>query len=473
MKITRRGAAFTLSAVLLFSTFPISANAADIDSSQAGAITDEFAAGDIDGDGKLSLMDVLAVQKHLAKVHILTKEQIIAAGFSNDGTVTVQDVTAMQKRLASMDLAPGQEETLPEVADIKLDKLGASIYVGSKITLNAAVTPADAYNQVVFSSSNEKAATVNESGLVTAISPGKATITAKAGGQSAVCEVTVMAKSSITFSGFQKMSGNSIAVDKTFPLKGVVKSNYPLTSVCVRISGTNMTKTVKLDKGKNIKSYDINPAFDDLIYFSRAGIGKQKLEVLAADTVQTSAKVIFSYDYTVTANTSSKNLKEILYKNKTYLVPKGYSTAYLYDQRDYGKFNQGGTNVGCSATAEAIGASVLYGKKITPTSSQIIWTGAGAGWGLASRRYYNCSASSKLSRAYSELMDGKPSLINTLSSSDHWVTVIGVAATAKKGGLGSGDILIANPWGGTVTTLKDYLSSTGRYIPDSYSMRCY
>lgn len=151
MKITRRGAAFTLSAVLLFSTFPISANAADIDSSQAGAVTDEFAAGDIDGDGKLSLMDVLAVQKHLAKVHILTKEQIIAAGFSNDGTVTVQDVTAMQKRLASMDLAPGQEETLPEVADIKLDKLGASIYVGSKITLNAAVTPADAYNQVVFS----------------------------------------------------------------------------------------------------------------------------------------------------------------------------------------------------------------------------------------------------------------------------------------------------------------------------------
>ena len=61
----------------------------------------------------------------------------------------------------------------------------------------------------------------------------------------------------------------------------------------MRISGTNMTKTVKLDKGKNIKSYDINPVFDDLIYFSRAGIGKQKLEVLAADTVQTSAKVIF------------------------------------------------------------------------------------------------------------------------------------------------------------------------------------
>lgn len=476
MKITRRCAAFTLSAVLLFSAFPISANAADIDSSPSGAVTDEFLTGDIDGDGKLSLMDVLAVQKHLAKVHILTSEQIAAAGFSDDGTVTVQDVTTMQKRLAAVDLAPGegQEETLPEVTDIKLDKLGASIYAGSKITLAATVTPVEAGSQAVaFSSSNEKVATVNGNGLVTALSPGKAAITAKAGDKAAVCEITVMAKSSITFSGFQKMPENKVAVDKTFPLKGIVKSNYPLTSVCVRISGTKMTKTVKLDKSKNVKSYDINPAFDDLIYFSRAGIGKQTLEVLAADTVQTKAKVVFSYNYTVTANTSSKNLKEILYKNKTYLVPKGYSTAYLYDQRDYGKFNQGGTNVGCSATAEAIGASILYGKKISPSSSQIIWTGAGAGWGLASRRYYNCSVSSKLSRAYSELINGKPSLINTLSSSDHWVTVIGVAAAAKKGSLSSGDILIANPWGGTVTTLKEYLSSTGRYIPDSYSMRCY
>lgn len=476
MKFTRRCAAFTLSAVLLFSAFPISANAADNDSRQTGAVTNEFVAGDIDRDGKLSVLDVITVQKHLAKVHILTKEQIIDAGFSNDGTVTVQDVTRMQKQLASMDLAPEEDagETLPEVTGVKLDKLGASIYVGTKITLNAAVSPAGTnVPSAEFSSSNEKVASVNENGLVTALSAGKATITAKAGDKAAACEVTVMAKSSLTFSGFQKMSGDKIAVDKAHTLKGVIKSNYPITAVCVRISGTKMTKTVKFDAGKKVMSYDINPVFDSVIEFGRAGIGAQKLEVLATDTVQTKAKVVFSYNYTVTANTSSKNLKEFLYKNKTYLVPKGYSSGYLYDQRDYGKFNQGGTNVGCSATAEAIGASILYSKKITPTSSQIIWTGAGAGWGLAWQRYYNCSTASKLNKAYSELMEGKPSLINTLSSSDHWVTIIGVAATAKKGDLGGGDILIANPWGGTVTTLKEYLDSTGRYIPNSYSMRCY
>lgn len=476
MKITRRGAAFFLSAVALFSAFPISANAADIDSNQAGAVTGEDVSGDIDKDGKLTMLDVLTVQKHLAKIHILTKEQIIGAGFSSDGTVTVQDVTTMQKRLASMDLAPGEdnEEALAEVTDIKLNKVDASIYVGTKLGLCATITPLDAGNRMVtFASSNEKIASVDESGLVTALAPGHATITAKAGDKTAACEITVKAKSSLTFSGFQKMSGNKIAVDKAFTLKGVVKSNYPITAVCVRISGTKMTKTVKFDPNKKVMSYDINPVFDSVINFSRAGIGKQTLEVLATDTVQTKAKVVFSYDYTVTSNTYSKNLKEILYKNKTYLVPKGYSTAYLYDQRDYSKFNCGGTNVGCSATAEAIGASILYGKKITPVSSQIIWTGAGAGWGLASQRFYNCSTASKLNKAYSELMDGKPSLINTLGSSDHWVTVIGVAAAANKGDLGCGDILIANPWGGTVSTLKEYLDSTGRYIPNSYSMRCY
>lgn len=476
MKFVKKGAAFFLSAALLFSTFTISANAAEQTGAQLGAVTDETVTGDIDGDGQVTMLDVITLQKHLAKVHMLTAEQIIAANFSSDGTVTVQDVTKMQKKIAAMDMAPSEEDEAVKVTGIKLDKIAASVYIGDKISVKATVVPADADDQAVtFRSSNEKVAAVNGSGQVTALSAGKAVITAASadGQQTAECEITVMAKSTLSFSGFKKMSGDKIVADQIHILTGTVKSNYPITSVCVRIKDTKMTKTVKIDKSKNVKSYDINPAFDDLMAFSQAGIGKHTLEVIATDSVTARAKTVFSYNYTVTAATASSSLKEYTYKGKTYLVPKGYSSAYLYDQRDYGKFVQGGTNVGCSATAEAIGASILYNKKITPTSSQIIWTGGGAGWGLATGRYYNCSVDSKLSRAYSELLKGKPSLVNTLSSSDHWVVIIGVSASAKKGSLRTSDFLIANPWGGTVETLSSYLSSTGRYIPNSYSMRCY
>lgn len=476
MKIAKKGAAFFLSAALLFGTFTISANAAGQTGEQSGAVTDEAVTGDLDGDGQVTLLDVITLQKHLAKVHMLTTEQIVAANFSSDGTVTVQDVTKMQKKIAAMDMAPAEEDKGVKVTAIKLDKIAASVYVGDKLSVKATVVPADADNPAVtFTSSNEKIAAVNSSGQVTALAAGKAIITVSSadGQQKAECELTVMEKSTLSFSGFKTMSGNKIVVDQIHTLTGTVKSNYPITSVCVRIKDTKMAKTVKIDKSKNVKSYDINPAFDDLMAFSLAGIGKHTFEVIATDSVTLNAKTVFTYNYTVTAAASSSSLKQYSYKNKTYFVPKGYSGSYLYDQRDYGKFMQGGTNVGCSATAEAIGASILYNKKITPNSSQIIWTGAGAGWGLATSRYYNCSVDSKLSRAYSELQKGKPSLVNTLGSSDHWVVIIGVSASAKKGNLSTSDFLIANPWGGTVETLSSYLSSTGRYIPSSYSMRCY
>ncbi len=72
-----------------------------------------------------------------------------------------------------------QDEPIP-VSDIALNKTTLSLNVGETGQLTATVTP-----------ENAKVAAVSDEGLVTALGPGEATITAKAGQRTATCEVTV------------------------------------------------------------------------------------------------------------------------------------------------------------------------------------------------------------------------------------------------------------------------------------------
>ena len=83
----------------------------------------------------------------------------------------------------------------PPVADtaVTLDKTFLSLEPGDTAKLKAALTPADAtYKYIFWESSDEAIATVSDSGLVTAVADGTATITAKSWyGNTATCEVTV------------------------------------------------------------------------------------------------------------------------------------------------------------------------------------------------------------------------------------------------------------------------------------------
>ncbi|MDE6580561.1 MAG: Ig-like domain-containing protein, partial [Ruminiclostridium sp.] len=78
------------------------------------------------------------------------------------------------------------------VESITLDKTSAELIKGDTLELTATVKPDDATDKTVtWTSSDEKVATVDENGKVTAVGGGKATITAKAGSKSATCEVIV------------------------------------------------------------------------------------------------------------------------------------------------------------------------------------------------------------------------------------------------------------------------------------------
>ena len=71
--------------------------------------------------------------------------------------------------------------------DIKLNKSATTIYTGNTETLVATVEPSDTTDTVTWTSNKESVATVDNTGKVTAVAPGTATITAKAGDKTATC----------------------------------------------------------------------------------------------------------------------------------------------------------------------------------------------------------------------------------------------------------------------------------------------
>ena len=98
-----------------------------------------------------------------------------------------------------------------EVESVTLDKAEGILTVGNTVTLNAAVLPEEVADEttVTWTSSDEKVATVDENGKVTAITAGEATITANAGEKSATYKLTVQAKKVVQNTSKSSNKGNT------------------------------------------------------------------------------------------------------------------------------------------------------------------------------------------------------------------------------------------------------------------------
>lgn len=107
-----------------------------------------------------------------------------------------------------------------EVEGITLDKTEGILTAGNTATLNAAVLPEEVADEttVTWTSSDEKVATVDENGKVTAIAAGEATITANAGEKSATYKLTVQAKKvAQTTTNKNTNKGNTSSSSNTAP----------------------------------------------------------------------------------------------------------------------------------------------------------------------------------------------------------------------------------------------------------------
>ncbi len=133
-----------------------------------------------------------------------TDDKTVTWTTSDDKVATVADgkVTAVAAGKATITAKCGTltatcEVTVTEAAKpctkVELDKTTAEAEVGKTVKLTATTTPADTTDAVVWTTSDDKVATV-ANGTVTAVTEGKATITATCGtAPAATCEVTVKA----------------------------------------------------------------------------------------------------------------------------------------------------------------------------------------------------------------------------------------------------------------------------------------
>lgn len=115
------------------------------------------------------------------------KEHVSIAGgtFSSDVTKYVAE------GLKAYPVADNEYKVVPETTGIKLSDENINIAKGKAVTLTATLEPEGAIDKITWSSSKKTVATVDVNGKVTAVAPGKATITAQTENYTATCEVTV------------------------------------------------------------------------------------------------------------------------------------------------------------------------------------------------------------------------------------------------------------------------------------------
>lgn len=124
---------------------------------------------------------------------------------------------------------------------------------GTTETLIATITPANATNKsVAWSSSNPDVATIDDTGLVTALSNGTTTITAKTidGNHMAYCTVTVTIQS--TSSGGSSSSGNAIILH-TIAIQNTTGGSITINNKTA-VKGEVINVIVAPDKGYSLKN---------------------------------------------------------------------------------------------------------------------------------------------------------------------------------------------------------------------------
>lgn len=159
--------------------------------------------------------DFASSDEEVATVDKDGKVKVLKAGECDITTTLLQDGEKVTEKTTHV-------KAFYEVESITLDSNEGKLTVGNFRTIKATVAPEEvaAKTTIEWSSSDEKVATVDSNGKVTAVSSGNATITATAGEESANYEVTVEQPKKVTTSNktyTKNSSSNSAAVTPSNP----------------------------------------------------------------------------------------------------------------------------------------------------------------------------------------------------------------------------------------------------------------
>ena len=182
---------------------------------------------------------------------------------------------------------------------VALDATTQKLDTGKTFTLKATVAPANTTDKVVWSSSNAAVAKVSEDGVVNAVKPGSAVITATAGIVKASCTVTV-ANPIIKATGVKITAPTrSIAAGKKVQLKATVA---PSNTTNKAVKWTTSNKKVATVNSKGLVTFN-----------KKAGGKKVTITATSADGSKKYAKI--------TLRCMKGSVKSIKLSGKTTLKP--------------------------------------------------------------------------------------------------------------------------------------------------------
>ena len=235
---------------------------------------------------------------------IAVGEATITASISNvSNSITVKVVSSTVK-----------------LTNIAINKKTISLKSGKTEQLSVKYTPDSATNKsITWTSSNNKVATVDSNGKVTAISKGTATITAKANDGSNASDTSTV---TVSYSVSMKLNDTSkiINVGDTFNLKASISPAGASQNVTWSSDKTNIATVDKDGKVKGVKegtAYITATSVEDKTISIKCKVEVKKkavTEIKSKDSEKT-LKYKGTYQISITVNPSNANNKEVTYKS--------------------------------------------------------------------------------------------------------------------------------------------------------------
>lgn len=190
---------------------------------------------------------------------------------------------------------------------ITLSVASLSFTTGTSQTLIATVEPLNSTDTVIWSSSNPAVAIVSN-GVVTPVSNGSCTITAKAGSYSAICEVNVAVESEIvTYTITNNLTNVStdnpvttITENSGYTANLTADTDYSIDAVTVTMGGVDVTSDVYTNGNIVISAVTGN------VVITASAVQKESGEVVFLDYVELNGGAYF--DTGITANMEYKYL---------------------------------------------------------------------------------------------------------------------------------------------------------------------
>ena len=198
-----------------------------------------------------------------------------------------------------------QEEKVIVVTAVSINQPSAEMIIGETLQLSASVLPANAIDkEVTWATSKKSVASVDQNGLVTALSEGVSTISAMAGGKTGTCTITVskgyiaVESISLDYSELPLVEGDE------FVLKATIKPDDATNNTISWSSSDNSIAIVDgSGKVKAIKAGEatIKASAEDKTAECRVTVSVKKIDVSMIVLSKSSLSMIVGEEQTIIA----------------------------------------------------------------------------------------------------------------------------------------------------------------------------